>query len=213
MRKKIKKAVKDKIESQKVLSETARRSYELLRLTRIKYSNSPYSFIDLRLFQRGMDDSGEDAYFPTRKGVQIKEELFQRLIGKFTLSPSLLFHPILLKKAYPAFQREDFDTAVFLAFKAVEVRVRELSYLPMDLVGIGLMRKAFDVDSGILSNKKIPKAEREALSHLFAGAIGSYKNPHSHRNVELSFRESLGMLLVASHLLNTLDCLKPTPSK
>ncbi len=45
------------------------------------------------------------------------------------------------------------------------------------------MRKAFNPDNGPLTRASDPVAEREALMHLFAGAIGSYKNPHSHRNV------------------------------
>jgi hypothetical protein len=65
----------------------------MLRLTRVKYENNPYTFIDLRLFQRGYDASGDDIYHPTKKGVQLKEGQFQRLIGKWTLVPSLLFHP------------------------------------------------------------------------------------------------------------------------
>lgn len=198
--------IKPQIDSQEILAETERRSYELLRLTRVKYSDNPYTFIDLRFFQRGWDDdSDNEVYHPTKKGVQIKEEQFQRLIGKWTLVPSLLFHSLIIKKAYPALRREEFDTAVFRAFKAVEVRVRELSGLPADLVGTALMRKAFDVDSGALTDPKAPRTEREAMSHLFAGAIGCYKNPHSHRDVELSFNEAFEMLLVASHLLQILD--------
>jgi uncharacterized protein (TIGR02391 family) len=137
--------------------------------------------------------------------VQLKEDQFQRLIGKWTLVPSLLFHPIVMKASYSALTREEFDTAVFRAFKAVEVRVRQLSGLPSDLVGVPLMRRAFDVDGGPLMDPKAPKAEREARSHLFTGAIGCYKNPHSHRDVELSFNEAFEMLLLASHLLQTLD--------
>lgn len=205
---------KPEIERQDILAETERRSYELLRLTRVKYSGNPHTFIDLRLFQRGWDDEGtEEIYHPTKKGVQLKEEQFQRLIGKWTLVPSLLFHPVIIKQAYPAMQREEFDTAVFRAFKAVEIRVRELSGLPANLVGTALMRKAFDVDSGPLNDNSLPKAEREALSHLFAGAIGCYKNPHSHRHVELSFQQSFEMLLVASHLLQVLDRIKASLSR
>jgi len=197
-RKKI--STQPKIESQEVLAETGRRSYEMLRLTRVRYSGNPYTFIDLRLFQRGWDADGDmEVYHPTKKGVQLKEDHFQRLIGKWTLVPTLLFHPIIVKKAYPALRREEFDTAVFRAFKAVEVRVRELSGLPADLVGTKLMRKAFDVESGPLSDSSAPKAEREALSHLFAGAIGCYKNPHSHRDVELTFNETFEITLVQNN--------------
>lgn len=209
-RKKIPKK-KPKIESQEVLAETGRRSYEMLRLSRVKYEENPYTFIDLRIFQRGYDfDNEEDVevYHPTKKGVQLKEDQFQRLIGKWTLVPTLLFHPIIVKKAYPALRREEFDTSVFRAFKAVEVQVRKLTKLPADVVGTTLMRKAFDPESGLLTDKTVPKAEREALSHLFAGSIGCYKNPHSHRDVELTFNEAFEMLLVASHLLQVLDRVK-----
>jgi len=199
-------SARPKIERQEILAETGRRSYEMLRLSRVKYAENPYTFIDLRLFQRGWDDRGdEEVYHPTKKGVQVKEENFQRLLGKWTVMPTLLLHPIIVKKAYPALQREEFDTAVFRAFKSVEVRVREVTSLPTDLVGSALMRKAFDVDNGPLTDPAAPRAEREALSHLFTGAIGCYKNPHSHRDVELTFGEAFEMLLLASHLLQILD--------
>ena len=55
---------------------------------------------------------------------------------------------------------------------------------------------------GTLADLNSQEAEREALSNLFAGAIGSYKNPHSHRNVELEEPlEAAEIIMLASHLL------------
>ena len=82
--------------------------------------------------------------------------------------------------------RGDLDEAVFAAFKAVEEAVRTAGGFGPTDIGVAIMRKAFDKINGPLSDQKQPEPEREALAHLFAGAIGSYKSPHSHRTVSIT---------------------------
>jgi hypothetical protein len=68
------------------------------------------------------------------------------------------------------------------------------------------MRKAFDVDNGPLTDVLAERAERQARSDLFAGAIGSYKNPHSHRDVNLDDPgEAMEIVMLANHLLRIVD--------
>jgi hypothetical protein len=49
------------------------------------------------------------------------------------------------------------------------------------------------------------KAFREALSNLFAGAIGTYKNPSSQRRVDLDASQAIVMLILVSHLLKIVE--------
>jgi uncharacterized protein (TIGR02391 family) len=191
------------IEFKETIGESG--EFHMIRLSRIKYKDNPSIFIDLRVFQRGYDEDGQDVYHPTKKGVQILESAFQRLIGKWTLIPSALLHPVIIDRAFPLLTAGHYESAVFQAYKAVEVRVRAAARLTADNVGTALMRSAFDARKGSLSDKRMPTAEREAMAHLFAGSIGLYKNPCSHRDVDLDFADTFEMVLLASHLLKIVD--------
>ena len=104
----------------------------------------------------------------------------------------------------------DLDDAVFAAFKEVEISVRAAGgFTDLD-IGTKLMRAAFNADAGILSDMTQNAVERQALSDLFAGAIGSYKNPHSHRTVQITDPlEAQEMAMLASHLLRIIDDRTP----
>jgi Protein of unknown function (Hypoth_ymh). len=68
------------------------------------------------------------------------------------------------------------------------------------------MRAAFHEEKGPLTDLDAEKSERQARSHLFAGAIGSYKNALSHRDVNIDDPdEALEIVMLANHLLRIVD--------
>jgi len=119
--------------------------------------------------------------------------------------PESMLHEALQSLARSLFMQGHYETAVFEAFKTLEVSIRDVARLGHDLVGVPLASRAFNPEDGPLTDKTVEKGERVALMNLMAGSIGSYKNPHSHRRVEISAGEAREMLLLASHLLRIVD--------
>ena len=133
------------------------------------------------------------------------------LYRKAGLLPKELLHHRLVEKVWTLFIRGDYEAAVFQAFEEVEVAVRDAGAFTTADRGVALMRRAFDVEDGPLTDTSSEKGERQALSDLFAGAIGSYKNPRSHRTVTIADpAEAVEMILLASHLLRIVATRKPS---
>jgi uncharacterized protein (TIGR02391 family) len=111
-----------------------------------------------------------------------------------------------VQKVVPLFRSGDYDTAVFQAFKQVEVAVREAAnakggkYTDNDL-GADLMRRAFHPQTGQLTDMNAVVPERESIAHLFHGAIGHAKNPASHRNVVHTAADAARLIVFAGYLL------------
>lgn len=88
--------------------------------------------------------------FITRRGMLVASPEKLAAYCRANLLPKQQLHPLIVQKVWASFLRGDYDTAVFQAFKEVEVSVRAAVQLPDDLVGTDLMRRAFNPDGGTL---------------------------------------------------------------
>jgi hypothetical protein len=60
--------------------------------------------------------------------------------------------------------------------------------------------------TGPLTDPSADEGEREAMAHLFAGAIGVFKNPQSHRDVNVDDpTEAMEIIMLANRLLKIVD--------
>ncbi|UUY52365.1 TIGR02391 family protein (plasmid) [Streptomyces yangpuensis] len=157
----------------------------------------------------------------SRDGMELAKdpEGITRFEARLRLSGPL--HPALEGTVRTNFDLGDYETACFAAMKAVEVAVREASGLDNSLVGVKLMRAAFQPAQngkagGPLADTEAEGGEQEAASALFAGAMGAYKNPASHRTVDFDDPiEAAEIIQFADLLLRQVERAKhrqPTPA-
>lgn len=197
--------IEAKIEYQTVIGEVNPGGYQPVRFTRVKYKKSDQTHIDIRKFQRGYDDDGEDAFYPTKYGFRFPEKEFIRVVKEYTVLPETYVHPTIIKKSFSLLNNGEYESAVLQAFKCIETSIRKKIKADAEEVGVKLIRKAFNPDNGELTDYQLPKVEREAFANYIAGAFGYYKNPCSHRDVELDFVSTFERIVVASDLLKTID--------
>jgi uncharacterized protein (TIGR02391 family) len=148
---------------------------------------------------KGTDQFGLE-YFVTRKGEEIVSEEDFEAYMQAALFPNDLDAEIM-RAVKPLFLRGDYDTAVFRAFKEVEVRVRKKTGLAKEY-GRVLMQKAFGPPGILITGDGTNNDDQSALRELFCGAISFYKNRSSHHEVQFENpREVIDMISFANQLL------------
>lgn len=157
------------------------------------------------LIMEDPDQPPDTWYRRTRRGRELQTRTDVEAYAQAAILSRNLLHPIIDQKAYPAFRRGEYDVAVFQAFKAIEVAVREAAGFEDDLIGVPLMNKAFHLEDGPLTDLEAVRAEREAVRSLFAGAIGHAKNPQSHRETPVSMNEAAQLLAFAGYLMGHVE--------
>jgi uncharacterized protein (TIGR02391 family) len=147
-------------------------------------------------------------YRLSRAGIEAADDIdFAFNHAPRSMLPIDIMHAEILAEAMPEMDRgpEHFDTAVFKAFRTVEIAVRDAAGFGNEKIGVPLMNAAFG-EAGPLRDPEAEKGEAEATRALFAGAIGAFKNPSSHRIVdERDGAQAMRMLAFASLLLQIVD--------
>lgn len=114
-------------------------------------------------------------------------------------------HPMLEQRVRRQFLLGEYEQAVFVAMKAVEVRVRSLAGLGNDMIGVPLMTKAFRA-GGPLTDPEAVSGEQVGTMNLFQGAYAVLRNPAGHREVNYDdVTEAAEAVATASLLMRVLD--------
>jgi len=152
---------------------------------------------------RTPSQSADAAIFVTRAGDAALRHGLTPVRAAHRLQDGL--HPIIEERCRRQFLLGEYEQAVFVGMKAVEVRVRGLSGFGDDVTGVDLMNRAFG-PTGPLTDPNAVRGEQEGTRMMFAGAYAMLRNPSGHRDVDYDdVVEAAEAVLVASLLMRVLD--------
>jgi uncharacterized protein (TIGR02391 family) len=164
------------------------------------------------LVVRDPSQPSADAYVVSRLG----EETLRYGVGKLAAAERLgmSLHPRIAQLVEQQFLLGEYDVAVFVAMREVEIRVRDLAGASDSDLGTKLIDKAFAPGiPGVLVDPKAEPGEQQAMLNLFKGAIGMFKNPTSHRAVKYEDPAvASDAVLLADLLLRLLDGVEARPA-
>jgi uncharacterized protein (TIGR02391 family) len=148
--------------------------------------------------------STADAIFVTARGHQALTQGITTVRAVRLVEHDL--HPLIAQRVRRQFLLGEYEQAVFVAMKAIEVRVRQLSGFPDDKVGVPLMQQAFRPEGGSLADPGAVTSEQVGVMNLFAGAYAVLRNPAGHRDVDYDdVTEAAEAVDLASLLMRILD--------
>lgn len=140
-----------------------------------------------------------------QKVIEEGESALARLRAAERLDVEL--HPSLELLVRPQFLIGSYEMAVLEGFKAVEVRLRQLSGFPPGLTAVNMAQQAFGKNGPLRDgDPSIPDAEKDGVTALFSGAFATLRNPPGHRYVDYdSAAEASEAVMLASLLMRMLD--------
>lgn len=137
----------------------------------------------------------------TTRGKQIVEEQRDPDVHGIPLD-QLIKNPDLLSRCLSLFNDDEYEHAIFSAFKLIEEKVRKKAGLDPSFYGVNLITEALHPSRGKL---QIPScglaSEQEGIYNLFKGAIAFFKNPSSHRTVNYDNRLNAMKIIAFADLL------------
>src|ERR1017187_5813247 len=131
------------------------------------------------LIARPPADTMVAAIFVTRRGRKLLETQNMNTIRAVDRLQENV-HPLIQRKARRQFLLGEYENAIFVSMKAVEVRVRALAGFGDEVIGVHLMTRAFK-SGGPLADHTAPPGEVEGTMMLFRGAYAVLRNPSGHR--------------------------------
>jgi uncharacterized protein (TIGR02391 family) len=148
-------------------------------------------------------DTNGNAIFVTRAGHEALNKTVGEIRSIARLQANL--HPLIERPARRQFMLGEYENAIFVATKAVEIRVRKLGKFGHEVIGVDLMTRAFKA-GGPLADPAAPAGEVDGTMMFFRGAYAVLRNPSGHREVSFDdVTEASEAVMTASLLMRMLD--------